>query len=400
MRFHRNILTLITTHFLWGFVNFTYSIQIQPYLLSFYEATPESAGIIGFILTLGTLTAVIPLLFSFYAEKIGRKNFIVVGQLLSLLGLITLAFFSSSVIPAVIGILLYNVGTGIYDPPLQGIIHETTKINRGFAYSLVYNSLSISGIIASFLIQSLGETWIIPLLQISCLLLISSIIINTLSLRDITPKQETVHFPIRELFNNPLAKRIALIFLLDSLLWGLPMSIENSVIIILFGVESDYIGLIVFIQTIFMVILQYPAGMMVDRFGKIFGIIVGEIMGLLWIALFFAALIYPSEFYNLIIISHALLGITIAFWRPSVTLSFVTIEENNATTNFGIMSFVQRIGWVPTAALAGFLFAKLHIFGYALILGITFFGTLVLVFFFYKLNLLENKIKQQSSNNL
>jgi MFS family permease len=176
------------------------------------------------------------------------------------------------------------------------------------------------------------------------------------------------------------------------------MSIENSVIIILFGVESDYIGLIVFIQTIIMVILQYPAGMLVDKFGKIFGIIVGEIMGLLWIALFLAALVFPDEFYILIILSHALLGITIAFWRPSVTLSFVTIEENNATTNFGIMSFVQRIGWVPTAALAGFLFAEMGIFGYAFILGITFFGTLVLVFLFYKVNLLENKIKKQLSD--
>ena len=77
MQIHRNILTLIITHFLWGFVNFTYTIQIQPYLLSFYGTNPESVEIVGLILSLGSLTAVIPLLFSFYAEKWGRRNFIV-----------------------------------------------------------------------------------------------------------------------------------------------------------------------------------------------------------------------------------------------------------------------------------------------------------------------------------
>lgn len=393
MRFHRNILTLIVTHFLWGFVNFTYSIQIQPYLLSFYGTNPESAEIVGFILSLGSLTAVIPLLFSFYAEKFGRRNFIVFGQLLNLLGLICLAFLSNSVIFAFIGILLYNSGIGLYDPPLQGIIHETSTVNRGFSYSLVYNSLSISGILSSFIIQLSGEEWIIPLLQISCGLIIGSIILNVLYLSDITPKEKIVRFPFKKLFENPLAKWIALIFFFDSLIWGLPMSIANSVIIILFGVESDYLGVILFTEMIILVILQYPAGYLVDKFGKIFGLIIGELAGLLWIIFFFLALINPSEFYILIILAYASLGISVAFWSPSVTLSFVTIEEDKATTNFGILSFVQRIGWVPTAALGGFLFAN---FGFSLILGITFFGTLILVFFFLKFNLLENQINSVS----
>ena len=393
MLFHRNILTLIVTHFLWGFVNFTYSIQIQPYLLSFYGTNPESAGIVGLILSLGSLTAVIPLLFSFYAEKFGRRNFIVFGQLLNLLGLVCLAFLTDSVIFAFIGILLYNSGIGLYDPPLQGIIHETSTVNRGFSYSLVYNSLSISGILSSFIIQLLGEEWIIPLLQISCGLIIGSIILNVLYLSDITPKEKVVRFPFKKLFENPLAKWIALIFFFDSLIWGLPMSIANSVIIILFGVESDYLGLLLFVEMIILVILQYPAGYLVDKFGKIFGLIIGELAGLLWIIFFFLALINPSEFYILIILAYALLGISIAFWRPSVTLSFVTIEEDKATTNFGILSFVQRIGWVPTAALGGFLFVN---FGFSLILGITFFGTLILVFFFLKFNLLENQINSAS----
>jgi MFS family permease len=392
MHIHRNILTLIITHFLWGFVNFTYSIQIQPYLLSIFGTNPESAEIVGFILTLGSFTAVIPLLLSFYAEKFGRRNFIVLGQFLSLMGLASLAFLTNSFLFAFFGILLYNIGIGFYDPPLQGIIHETAKFNRGSAYSLVYNSLSLSGIFASFIIQQLGDQWIIPLLQASCMLLMFSLFVNVLSLNDILPKNTNVQFPLRELFKNPLAKWIALIFFFDSLVWGLPMSIENSVIIILFGVESNYLGLILFVQMIITVILQYPIGILVDKFGKMFGLIVGEASGLTWLFFFYLALINPSDFYSLIILAHAALGLSVAFWRPSVTLSFVTIEEDNASSNFGMLSFVQRIGWVPTAALGGLLFAN---FGYSLILAITFFGTLLLVIFFIKVNSLEKTIKSK-----
>ncbi len=390
MQIHRNILTLIITHFLWGFVNFTYSIQIQPYLLSFFGTNPESAEIVGFILTLGSFTAVIPLLLSFYAEKFGRRNFIVLGQFLSLIGLASLAFLTNSILFAFLGILLYNIGIGFYDPPLQGIIHETAKSNRGIAYSLVYNSLSLSGIFASFIIQQLGDQWIIPVLQASCLLLMVSVFVNVLSLNDILPKKTKVQFPLRELFKNPLAKWIAFIFFFDSLVWGLPMSIENSVIIILFGVESNYLGLILFIQMIVTVILQYPIGILVDKFGKMFGLIVGEASGLTWLFFFYLALINPDKFYILIILAHAALGLSVAFWRPSVTLSFVTIEDDNASTNFGMLSFVQRIGWVPTAALGGLIFAN---FGYSVILAITFFGTLILVILFLKANSLEKSIK-------
>ncbi|MHA1541856.1 MAG: MFS transporter [Candidatus Hodarchaeales archaeon] len=392
MQIHRNILTLIITHFLWGFVNFTYTIQIQPYLLSFYGTNPESAGIVGLILSLGSLTAVIPLLFSFYAEKWGRRNFIVLGQFLSLIGLVCLAFLTNSIFFAFIGILLYNIGIGFYDPPLQGIIHETARTNRGLSYSLVYNSLSLSGIFASFIIQQLGDQWIIPLLQASCLILMTSVFVNVFSLNDILPKETTVHFPIKKLFKNPLTKWIALVFFFDSLIWGLAMSIENSVIIILFGVESNYLGLILFVQMIITVILQYPIGILVDKFGKIFGLIVGEASGLTWVFFFFLAMINPSEFYILILLAHASLGLSVAFWRPSVTLSFVTIEEENASTNFGILSFFQRIGWVPTAALGGLIFAN---FGYSVILALTFFGTLILVIFFLKINSLEKAIKSK-----
>ncbi|MHA2176190.1 MAG: MFS transporter [Candidatus Hodarchaeales archaeon] len=385
---HRNIITLVFSHFLWGFVNFTYMIQIQPYLLTLYGTSSESAEIIGIILTIGSFSAVLPFLFSFIAEKYGRSRFIILGQVVSLFGLLSISFFVNSVLFAVLGIILFNVGLGIYESPLQGLIFESVTARRGMVYSLIYNSASISGILASLIVQNSGNQGIIPLFQFGCLLVLISTSLNLLNLRDVYPQKDEVQFPLRKLLSNPLAKLIAMIFFIDSILWGLPMSIENSVVIILFGVESEFIGLLLFVQTSIMVILQYPAGFLVDKFGKIFGLIVGELTGMTWILFFYLAILSPGDYFSLLVQAHIFLGISVAFWRPSLTLSFVTIDSESATTNFGMLSFVQRIGWVPTAALGGFLFAN---FGYELILFITFFGTIFLVFLFYKASLLEKK---------
>jgi MFS family permease len=363
-------------------------IQIQPYLLTLYGTSSESAEIIGIILTIGSFSAVLPFLFSFIAEKYGRSRFIILGQVVSLFGLLSISFFVNSVLFAVLGIILFNVGLGIYESPLQGLIFESVTARRGMVYSLIYNSASISGILASLIVQNSGNQGIIPLFQFGCLLVLISTSLNLLNLRDVYPQKDEVQFPLRKLLSNPLAKLIAMIFFIDSILWGLPMSIENSVVIILFGVESEFIGLLLFVQTSIMVILQYPAGFLVDKFGKIFGLIVGELTGMTWILFFYLAILSPGDYFSLLVQAHIFLGISVAFWRPSLTLSFVTIDSESATTNFGMLSFVQRIGWVPTAALGGFLFAN---FGYELILFITFFGTIFLVFLFYKASLLEKK---------
>ena len=90
-----NIVTLILTHFLWGFVNFVYSIQIQPYLLTIYGTSHEAVPFLGTVLSLGSLSAVIPLLLGFCADLYGRKKVIIFGECVSVLGIIGLSLGSS-----------------------------------------------------------------------------------------------------------------------------------------------------------------------------------------------------------------------------------------------------------------------------------------------------------------
>ena len=388
-----NIITLTITHFLWGFVNFVYLIQIQPFLLSIYGKTETAARMLGTILSIGTFSAVVPLLLGFCAELYGRKKLIIFGEIISVLGMVGLAVGSSEVWLSIISIVIFNVGIGIYDPPLQGLIHETTiEAKRGLAYSIVYNSSSIAGIIASFVIQNevFGEYAIY--FQISCILFVLSIIINFLVLHDISPNKKQLSFPLVDTFKKPLSRLTAIAFFLDSFSWGLPLSIANGIYIILFGVDVSFIATLTLTLSLVLVLFQYPVGSSVDRFGRLFGLIMGEITGIMWIILtLFSIAIHQAE---LLILAYATLGVSIAFWSPSVTLSFIEIDPSAVSTNFGILSFIQRLGSVPTAAIAGLIFSFV---GFSPLLIMTFIGTLIVIAIFIKIDKIE---KNQFSENM
>jgi DHA1 family multidrug resistance protein B-like MFS transporter len=380
-----NIITLTVTHFLWGFVNIVYAIQIQPYLLGIYGTTPEATQILGAILTIGSFSAVIPLLLGFLADLHGRKRLIIIGEIISLLGLIGLSIGNSEVWVSIISIFVYNLGIGLYDSPLQGLIHESALEKRGLAYSIVYNSSSIAGIIASFLIQSemMNGEYIIYF-QISSILFALAIIVNFVVLRDYAQNKDQISFPLVSILKKPLSRLTAIAFFLDTFSWGIPLSIANGIYIILFGVDVAFIATITLTLSLTLVIFQYPAGLAVDRFGRLFGLLMGESTGIVWIILTLISIALRQA--ELLIFGYAILGVSVAFWRPSVILSFIEIDPTAVSTNFGILSFLQRLGSVPTAAMAGFLFPLL---GFSPLLIVTFVGTLIVIIIFFKIDRLK-----------
>ncbi|MHA2137932.1 MAG: hypothetical protein ACW98G_08655, partial [Candidatus Hodarchaeales archaeon] len=147
-------------------------------------------------------------------------------------------------------------------------------------------------------------------------------------------------------------------------------------------------------QSISIVILQYPAGFLVDRLGKIFGLIIGEITGIMFIICVQLALMNPLDAKFLLLVGELILGLSVAFWRPAVTISLIEVDPSIPSTNFGIMSFFQRLGSVPTAAIGGFLFT---IIGFGPLLLVTFVGTLIAMFLFYRINQLETLNKSKLS---
>ncbi|MFX1516715.1 MAG: MFS transporter [Promethearchaeota archaeon] len=392
-----NIITLTVTHFLWGFVNFVFMIQIQPYLLSIYGTTTESAQILGVILSIGNFSAVFPLLMAFIADFYGRKKVIIFGQILSILGLICLSTSVFNIL-MLLGIIAFNLGIGFYDAPLQGIIYESSiEEKRGFAFSIVYNSGYIAGIFASLAIQE-GNNSFISFFQIGLLLIIIASLLNILALRDVYPNSKKINFPIIKIFKDPISRLTAFTFAIDAFIWGLPLSIANGIFIILFGVDVAFIASLTLIETIVLVLLANPAGMLVDRFGKVLGLICGEVIGFMWLFFILAAITMPSMAPHFLLIAYAFLGAVVAFWRPSVTLSFISIDPSAATTNFGLLAFFQRLGRVPAAAVAGFLFTFL---GFPPLLFITFFGTLIIIgVFIYmdKANKKENIINMNDTH--
>ena len=389
-----NIYTLAVTNFLWGFVNFVFMIQIQPYLVSIYKTNDAVAQILGLIISFGSLAAVIPLVLGFLSDLYGRKKNIIFGQILSILGLLGLVTGITDVLLLLPSIILFNLGIGLYDAPLQGLIYESSTRNRGLAFSFIYNSSYLSGITASFLLR-VGDKDFTFFFQLGLFLILVSLLINICLLHDIKPNVKKLDFPLIRILKNPTSRLIAFTFAIDAFIWGLPLSIANTIYILVFKVDLSFIATLTLVETIIMVLLAYPAGIFVDRFGRIAGLIVGEILGIIWIILVFAAFFILAHAQELIILAYAFLGAVVAFWRPSVTLSFISIDSNAAATNFGILAFIQRLGRVPAAGVAGFLFP---IFGFPPLLLITFFGTFIIIGVFYHMEKIEkfNNLQEMS----
>ncbi|MHA2290203.1 MAG: MFS transporter [Promethearchaeota archaeon] len=387
-----NIYTLAVTNFLWGFVNFVFMIQIQPFLVSLYETNDAVAQILGLILSIGSLAAVIPLILGFLSDLYGRKRNIIFGQILSIIGLLGFATGITEIYFLLPSIILFNLGVGLYDPPLQGLIYESSTKNRGLAYSFVYNSSYLAGITASFLLR-VGDMDFTFFFQFGLFLLLISFMINFLLLHDVKPNIKKLNFPLIKILRNPNSRLIAITFAIDAFIWGLPLSIANAIYILVFKVDISFIATLTLVETTIMVLFAYPAGAIVDRFGRIAGLIIGEILGIVWIILVFAAFSIPDQAQELITFAYAFLGAVVAFWRPSVTLSFISIDSNAPATNFGILAFIQRLGRVPAAGVAGFLFP---IFGFPPLLLVTFFGTFIIIGVFYHMDRLEKNEKMMN----
>ena len=170
--------------------------------------------------------------------------------------------------------------------------------------------------------------------------------------------------------------------------------------------DVGFIATLTLVQTIILVLLQYPAGLFIDRFGRIAGLIFGETAGIIWIIYIHMAMTTQQNAEELLLIGYAILGISIAFWKPSVALSLISIDPSNVSTNFGILSFIQRLGWVPTAAIAGLIYSTIvneetflsMIFdnGFSPLLLVTFIGTLIVIILFYKIDNIEKKTQMNS----
>ncbi|MHA1996301.1 MAG: MFS transporter [Candidatus Hodarchaeales archaeon] len=391
-----NILTLVFTYFLWGFANFIFAIQIQPFIIDIYGESEQVAQLLGAILSIGSFFAVIPLLFSYLSDTHGRKKFIILGEFLSFIGLIGLSLENTHLVLMIISIIIFNVGLGVQDSPLNALVYESTvEKNRGLVYAIIYNSGSIAGIISSILIEknTTSENYI-TFFQIGTVSLLVILVVNVFLLSDIKPNISKVNFSIKNIFSTPISRFTVIAFVIDSFAWGLPLSIANGIFILLFNVDVGFIATLILYQSISIVILQYPAGFLVDRLGKIFGLIIGEITGIMFIICVQLALMNPLDAKFLLLVGELILGLSVAFWRPAVTISLIEVDPSIPSTNFGIMSFFQRLGSVPTAAIGGFLFT---IIGFGPLLLVTFVGTLIAMFLFYRINQLETLNKSKLS---
>jgi len=379
----KNLYTIFITNIIHGFGFSMFNVVYQPFL---YQIT-ESEVILGYLTTFGMLMQLIPMQLSGkLADKHGRKPLILVGLSLVVVGLIILAFFEEIVL-IIIAIVLIFTGYGIRDPPQQIFTRENSEDKKhGLMFSLMFFGHFAGSIGGSVIVSSLGSAYEASFyFKIFIGIIIFQIFVQSFFLKEEKSFQfkETESIPpekiIKEesklesksesksesswkiLFKNPQNLKIVIFFLMDSMIWGLSLSIYMGALVANYGITKEQIGVILIIFNISNMIFQIPGGKLADKIGKKRSIILGDSMGFLFFGLALLGWFFrDSLLMPFLYAAHFILGIIVSIFLPAQMALLSNLDSKKPTEYYGIMSMILVLGFMPMGLISGLIIANVH----------------------------------------
>jgi len=371
----KNLYTIFFTNILHGFGFSMFNVVYQPFL---YQIT-ESEVMLGYLTTFGILMQLIPMQLSGkLADKHGRKPLILIGLSLVVVGLIILAFFEEIVL-IIIAIVLIFTGYGIRDPPQQIFTRENSEEKKhGLMFSLMFFGHFAGSIGGSLIVTSLGSAYESSFyFKIFVGIIIFQIIVQSFFLKEeksfqsketesIQPKKMIKKDLKSEsswkiLFKNPRNRKIVIFFLIDSMIWGLSLSIYAGALVANYGITKEQIGVILIIFNISNMIFQIPGGKLVDKIGKKRSIFLGDSMGFLFFGLALLGWFFrDSLLMPFLYAAHFILGIIVSIFLPAQMALLSNLDSKKPAEYYGIMSMILVLGFMPMGLISGLIIANVH----------------------------------------
>ncbi len=391
-----NLYTFFFTNILHGFGFSMFNVVYQPYI---YQIT-QSEVILGYLATFGILMQLIPMQLSGkFADKHGRKPLILIGLSLIVIGLTFIAFFQE-IIFIMIGIALIFVGYGIRDPPKQVFTRENSEEKKhGLMFSLMFFGHFAGSIGGNLIVTSLGSEYTAPFyFKIFASIVIFQIIVQFIFLKEekkeevekkgkkekeqkeekeeksyqskdteslpptkITKEKSKSENIWKILFKNPRYRKIILFFLMDSMIWGLSLSIYSGALVANYGITKEQIGVIVLVFNISNMIFQIPCGHLVDKIGKKKSIFLGDSLGILIFGFALLGWFFRDQYLMpFLYASHFVLGITVSIFLPAQMSLLSNLDTKKPAEYYGIMSMILMVGFMPMGLISGLIITNVH----------------------------------------
>lgn len=375
-----NLYTIFFTNILYGFGFSMFNVVYQPYL---YQIT-QSEVILGYLTTFGIFMQLIPMQLSGkIADKHGRKPLILIGLLFVIVGLIIIANFQEIAL-ILIGIVLIFLGYGIKDPPQQVFTRENSHEKKhGLMFSFMFFGHFAGSIGGNFIVTYLGSAYTAPFyFKIFAGIIIFQIVVqfiffreknsnrsketgilqtNKLITEQIIKKESKSESTWKILFKNPRNRKIIIFFLMDSMIWGVSLSIYSGALNATYGITKEQIGVILIVFNISNMIFQIPSGHLVDKIGKKWSLFLGDSLGFLIFGFALLGWIFRDQYLMpFLYATHFILGISVSVFLPAQMALFSNLDIKKPAEYYGIMNTILVLGFLPMGFISGLIIANVH----------------------------------------
>jgi len=385
----RNLVVLYIINAIHGVIMGFFNSVYQSHL---YNLTLDEF-LVGVIQSTGFLMMIVAILFSgLLADKIGKKILILIGTGFFMVGF-GILYFGKTILLLILGSMFVFTGVGMLDPSWVTVISENTnQKNRGLVYGLIF---------FFFFGGSIAGAWIVSVLENSSIILAIGLgsaasfyflvsiglmfmegLIQGLFLKDKvalwnhknneTPKKRKQIWFVY--LQDKALLLLLLFFILDAFVWGNAIqlyytalrSVENGL-----GITEGELALyVVFVVNLGNLILQIPAGWIVDKIGTKISFILSEAFGLGFLIMNLVAFFLPRIYlFKILIISQIFWAFSIAPWIPAQNRIITRVYPERTAEIYGFMNFSRNILWLGAGYLNGW---NLRTFGFIgpLIVGI------------------------------
>lgn len=345
---------------LWGVFQNIRSVIWQPFVLSL-GVSMKSLGGLSSLLNLIRIVAQPTI--GKVSDVYGRKRFIT-SRVILILSAGILLFLTKSWQLLLIVVVLLGLEQAIY-PVWSTLVAESVDINRlGYTYSVIGTSAMAAGLIASLVAGYVAEAYgfhaVFAILAGMAFLAFLIVISKLTETKKFHPRVSDVVFRWSDLASS----------LIDTLkppkhLRGFYIAMTTDLIafgtgyFILYGMltkEYNYtpsmLGILSSVTTGSMVLFQIPVGRYADRVGSAKYLAISQIMACVTIVM-----ILLSKQYMILILAHALMGISASFWSPAEQAWIAkNVDPNERAQAIGSYSTFRGLLSLPAPFIGGFLF--------------------------------------------
>jgi MFS family permease len=376
--------------------------------------TDQNEFLVGVIQSTGFLLMLVMMLVSgLLAEKIGKKIIILIGTGMFISGFAVL-IVGSSILLLIVGSMLAFGGFGCLDPSWVTVISENSDDhNKGMVYGLIFFFYFGGSIIGSLMVSWLekydfvyyfGESSAPFYFLISIgLLSIEGLIQGFfLKVKKSPPEHDETSKPDKKkiwmvYFHDKAMLLLLGFFILDAFVWGnfiqlyytSLLSTENG-----FALDEGDLALyVVFVMNLSNLLLQIPAGWLVDKIGPKISLFISELSGLICIILNIIIWFFRDQVYVMLIISQVFLALAIVPFQPAQNKILTKIHPKRTAEVYGFMNFSRNIFWLGAGYINGW---NLRTFGFIGPLMVGVIGVIIEIIYIF-LFIDERKLSQLTS---